>query len=353
VQTLRPSIFLAHAAEDREHAERIAVFLARGADITILLDEGQLREGESLAEKARQGCMADIVVLLFSRTSLPSRWPRAEWEDAVVKEPAAAGVRIGFVRCDDCNPPRVLAPKFELGELRELKRWVRGHPVVPKAPRAIEPDVEVLGIALADRAGTETAHSEASAAEFVERFEQDFDAIVKLDCGARTPAAVAGDMAEQLGLRLEGRPRENWERLRAICAERRLLIVLRGPREGLEFGGRTSVMIVPGAVTEPDNDTIRGAQHALRTRSKDWTALCHLARLGRRQTRDTGRIAECYELMELWRAQADEQNDLMALDEASRELAWILEGWGETDDARTMEYHRAERCDEQMLLGFE
>ena len=353
MQALRPSVFLAHAAEDRAHAERIALFLDRGADVTLLLDEGQLREGEGLAEKARQGCMADIVLLLFSRTSLPSRWPRAEWEDALVKEPAEAGVRIGFVRCDDCNAPRVLTPKFELNELRELKRWVRGHPVVPKAPRAIEPDVEVLGIALADRVGTETAHSEASAAEFVERFEQDFDAIVKLDCGARTPAAVAGDMAEQLGLRLEGRPSENWERLRAICAERRLLIVLRGPREGLEFGARTSVMIVPGTVTEPDDDTIRGAQHALRSRSKDWTELCHLARRGLQQTRAAGRIAECYELMELWRAQADERNDLTALDEASRELAWILEGWGEMDDARMMEYRRAERCEEQMLLGFE
>jgi hypothetical protein len=353
VQALRPSVFLAHAPEDRDTAARIGAFLDRGADITLLSDEGQLRAGEDLAEKARQGCMADIVVMLFSRHSLPPRWPRAEWEDALVKEPAEAGVRIAFVRCDDCNPPRVLAPKFELSELRELKRWVRGYPIVPKAPRTADPDVEVLGIALADRAGAETAHSETSAAEFMERFAQDFDGIVKLDCGNRTPAAVAGDMAEQLELRLEGPAGENWERLRRLASERRLLIALRAPREGLEFEGRSSVMTVPGAVIEPDDDSIRGIQHALRSRTKDWIELCRRARLGRRLLRDAGRIAELFELMEQWRILAEVYEDLAALDEASRELAWILEGWGEAEEARSIEYRRAERCDEQMVLGFE
>ncbi len=353
MQALRPSVFLAHAPEDRETAERIAVFLERGADVTILREEGELQAGEGLAEKARQGLVADIVVLLFSRHSLPSRWPRADWEDALVREPAEAGARIGFVRCDDCNPPRVLTPKFELSEIRELKRWVRGHPIVPKAVRETNPDVEVLGIALADRVGTETAASERAAAEFIERFEQDFDAIVRLDCGNRTPAALAGDMAGQLELRLEGPASENWERLRRVCVERRLLIAVRDPREGLEFEGRTSVMVVPGAVVEPDDDSIRAVQHALRARKKDWTELCRLARIGRRVLRDAGRIAELHELMEQWRVGAEEHGDLTALDEASRELAWILEGWGELDEARSIEYRRAERCDEQMLLGFE
>ena len=33
-----------------------------------------------------------------------------------------------LLRCDDCNPPKVLSPMFEanLNGFRQLKRWVRG-----------------------------------------------------------------------------------------------------------------------------------------------------------------------------------------------------------------------------------
>ena len=68
------------------------------------------RPGQDLAGKAREARMADVALALFSRASLPPRWGRAQWEDALVKEPAEEGVRIGFVTCDDCAPPRVLAP---------------------------------------------------------------------------------------------------------------------------------------------------------------------------------------------------------------------------------------------------
>ena len=107
------TIFPCFAPADRPLAERLAALLERGAEVRIFLDEGEMQPGEELAGKAREGRMADIVIVFFSRNSMPSRWPRAQWEDALVKEPAAEGVRIAFVKCDDCVPPRVLTPMFE------------------------------------------------------------------------------------------------------------------------------------------------------------------------------------------------------------------------------------------------
>ena len=153
-----PTLFLCHASPDRETARSLADFLERGADVRVLWDEGEMRPGENLAEKARQGRMADIVVVLFSRASLPPRWPRAQWENALVEEPKGEGVRIAFYKCDDCVPPRVLDNVFERKQIRELKRWVRSRAAGFEPPGGVrypDADLEWLGVALADRAGVE------------------------------------------------------------------------------------------------------------------------------------------------------------------------------------------------------
>src|SRR5208283_479075 len=113
-----------------EIATHLASFLEAGAGVRVLLTEGEMQAGEDLARKAREARMADIVLVLFSRQSLPSPWPRHKWEAALQSEPLAEGVRIAFLKCDDCSPPRVLAPQFDIASLplptlRRLKRWVR------------------------------------------------------------------------------------------------------------------------------------------------------------------------------------------------------------------------------------
>jgi hypothetical protein len=243
VQALTPTLFPCYAAGDREIAHRIAQFLLRGADIRVFLDEGEMRPGEDLASKAREARMADAVLVLFSRNSLPPRWPRAAWEAPLVTEPAADGVRIAFVRCDDCVPPKVLAPMFEARRLREIKRWLRRSPEVNAAAPEHAVDAEVLALDIADRPGVETVDNAALAAEFARVFAPDFDAVLRV-WPAPTLAAAAGDLAAQLGLRLEGELPENLERLRAFCSERRLLILLEGePRHELIFEGRCSTLI--------------------------------------------------------------------------------------------------------------
>ncbi len=353
MQALTPSLFLCYAPQDSETARRIAAFIERGADVRVLLDGGEMQPGEDLAEKARQALGSQMTLVLFSRHSLPSRWPRAQWEGALVTEPAEAGVRIAFVRCDDCIPPRVLAPMFESNALRAIKRWARGHMPAPHAESARDGDLEVLGIAIADRPGSETVADEAAARRFIRAFQHDFDAVLELECGARSLAALAGDLGAQLGLRLEGDAESNLERLRDFCAARRVLILLKdGDEAPFEFGGRASTLRFPGPVTEPQDESIRGIQRALRLRPSDWAEYCRLARVGRRLTREAGRIAECRELMAQWHAAAEARDDRKALDESARELVWILESWGRSDEAYRLDYLRATEFDEQMGLPF-
>jgi hypothetical protein len=349
---IAPTVFPCYAAADRAIAERLAALLERGADVRVFLEEGQMAEGGDLAEKAREARMADVVIVLFSRNSMPSRWPRAQWEHALVTEPADEGVRIAFLKCDDCIPPRVLVPMFDATRLRDVKRWIRGSD--PGEPPAAEfsADLEVLGIAIADRPGVETVASLALAREFVRCFRGDFDAVLHLDCATGTLADMAGDLAAQVGLHLEGELSDNLQHLRVFCEARRFLIVLEGAESAdLTFGGRCSTLIStePGA---PSSDELRQLARAFDA-VEDWTEACRLARQARRLAHDGLRLAECFEIMTQWRAMAEEHDDRAIVDEASRELVWILDGWGRTDEARQLEQIRAMEFDEQLPLFFE
>jgi hypothetical protein len=80
--------------------------------------------------------------------------------------------------------------------------------------------------------------------------------------------------------------------------------------------------------------------------------LSRLARLGFRLTRDAGRMAECYEILQRWREAAEVVGDRAVLDESARELVWILDSWDRTEEARALDYRRACEWDEQMTLPF-
>ena len=353
MQTLTaPTIFPCYAAADRAFAERLTTLLERGADVRVFLDEGQMPDGADLAEKAREARMADVVIVLLSRNSMPSRWPRALWEDALVKEPEAEGVRIAFVKCDDCIPPRVLTPMFDAARLRDVKRWVRGGESGESPAAEFSADLEVLGIAIADRPGVETVQSIALARAFAAAFAGDFDAVLHLDCTSGTLADMAGELAWQLGLHLEGELADNLEHLRIFCTARRLLVVLAGAAPtDLIFGGRCSTLISNEA-GEPSPDELR---HLARTfdAAEDWSEACRTARQARRVAHDQFRLAECFEIMTEWRARAEECDDRTVVNEASRELVWILDGWGRTEEARQLEQTRATEFDEQLPLFFE
>ncbi len=225
MQALTRTLFLCYATADREIATKIASFLEAGAPVRVLLAEGEMRAGEDLVQKAREGRMADIILVLFSRNSLPSPWPRSKWEAALQAEPLEDGVRIAFLKCDDCAPPRVLTPQFDVSGLpvamfRRLKRWVRAgtfsEPSVNN--RDLSQKVEALGVGIADRPGAATIDGPTLALEFTRVFREDFDDVIRLECGGRSLASLAGDLATQLGLRLDGDLDSNLARLRSYLA---------------------------------------------------------------------------------------------------------------------------------------
>jgi hypothetical protein len=364
MQALTPTVFPCYAAADREMAAAIAAFIERGADVRVLLEEGEMQPGEDLAEKAREGRMADIVLVLFSRHSLPSPWPRARWEAALQKEPAEENVRMGFVKCDDAVPPRVLAPQFELAglplaSLRKLKRWVRGATYFE--PESGVPEIETLGAAIADQPGTAIVESAGLAAEFVRAFRDDFDAVLRIACGGRSLTALAGDLSAQLGLRLEGEPEANLARLREFCSARHFLLLLAGlpldgPVHALAPGGRCSTLIStePQPEALPADESLRAIQYTFTHPGfvADWPELCRLARLGLRMAGVEGRLAESFELLQQWHAMAGARADPSILDESAREMVWILESWDRTEEAGRLEYRRATEYGRQMLLPF-
>src|SRR5207237_3552397 len=76
---------------------------------------------------------------------------------------------------------------------------------------------------------------------------RDFEGLVWLSCTEQTLASLAGDMASQLGMTLEGDVESNLRELSRFCAQRRLLIVFDDPpdhAEPLIPGGRSSALLI-------------------------------------------------------------------------------------------------------------
>jgi hypothetical protein len=354
VQALTPlTIFPCYAPADREIAKSLADFLERGADVRVFLAEGEIRPDTDLIAMAREGRTADVVLVLFSRESWRSRTPRAEWEGAFATEPQAEGVRIAFVNCDDSVVPKILAPQFTAKQFRELKRWIRGH---EPATGRVAGELDLLGIAVADRPGMEFAESADLAAAFAREFRQDFDGVFTVQCGNRSLAALAGDLAGQVGLRLEGPLAESLERLREFCESRRFLVVLEAVPEmvpyEMVFGGRCSTLATADDTGAARPDPIREIQALVADPSTPYEEVAAAARQGRRLLRDACRIPELHELMQQWHAAAADEEDRTGLDESAREQIWILETWGRAQEAHSLDYERAARFDDQMLLPF-
>lgn len=365
MQALTRTLFPCYAAADREIAGHLAAYLDAGAGVRVLLDEGEMRPGEDLVQKAREGRMADIVLVLFSRNSLPSPWPRAKWEAALITEPAEENVRLGFVKCDDCVPPRVLTPQFDVAGLpvamlRRLKRWVRAGSYTEPAVHYPElaANIETLGTKIADRPGIATVDSATIVREFARVFREDFDETIRLECGGRTMAALAGDLSTQLAMRLEGELTSNLARLGSFLADHRFLLWLEGASadEAAAFavgqGSSTLISTEPRVEAPPEDESLRDIQHTFQHPGVvgDWAELCRLARQGFRLASAQGRMAESFELMEKWHALAEARGDRQALDDSAREMVWILDSWDRFEDARRLEYRRISEYADQMVL---
>jgi hypothetical protein len=117
----------------------------------------------------------------------------------------------------------------------------------------------------------------------------------------------------------------------------------------LIFGGRCSTLIATESGPDTGSDPLRIIQNELARidPAADWAEMCSLARQGRRLAREQGRIAECFELMQQWHAAAGIEDDRAVLNESAREMVWILEGWGRTEEAARLSARTVNR----MLSG--
>lgn len=310
-----------------------------------------MEAGGDLVAKARDGRMADIVVVVLSPDSVPAKWVRAEWEEAFIAGPTHDGVRIGFIQRAECRFPEILRRHAFFRDRRALKRWIRtGERSAGSHPAHLE----TLVAALADQPGTCVSDL---ANDFVEHCAGDFDAVCWLRCGDRTLAQLAGDLGSQLGLKLEGEPIANAERIRRFCHNRRFLIVLEDFRTSeareLVCEGRSSTLRTQSPVRDYRPTGLAEIQQEFaRAFPVDWTAACALARRGVRLAREQDRVAEAFELMCTLYEAAKLRDDARITEEAAREQIWILEHWDRLEEAARLRRELANHAARQLAFDF-
>ncbi len=246
----RLTVFFCHAPQDRSLAVELADFLERGcAGLETIVEEGEIRPGENLISKAADGFQADIVVVILSPDSVPAPWVREEWEPVLRPDPQQAGAGVAIVLHRDCRFPPLLGRShfFNLTEnrldgFRSLKQWILHHrPIASELffapsqhPRfeGRERECEILRSSLEDVPGLAAIVAPPGfgkttlALEFAWRRRHDFDGIFWLHCGHLSAARLAGELASQVGLPLEGETRSNQKELRRVLSQRRCLVVL-------------------------------------------------------------------------------------------------------------------------------
>ncbi len=394
----RLTVFPCHAPQDQAVAGELAAFLQPNLDLDWCAPEASVQPGEDLIAKIDYALQGDVVLVLLSPHSSPARWTRERWEPVLVGKAKEFGVKLACLLVSDCGFPPLLRNQnfFDLTRdrlegFRQLQRWLlqlRPPPrriyfaPSPPAPFRDRPaELEWLRARLADRPGVVAVASAAPgagktalAAEFAQRYENDFHGVLWIPCGHRSAARLAGELALQLGLRLEGDTRSNQEALRRVCSNRRCLLVLDDVQTDAGFpvlpGNRASVLMtterqdlpgerlvldpLPGFPPGPSPTTASELDEALRSLQDpvDWPLACSLARRAVHFTRDQGRLAEADELLQSWFAGAEQREDRQVLEECARERLWILEQWGCEDEARRLDQYRRFALQDQMSFDF-
>jgi len=265
-----PKVFPCYAPSERDLVRDLAAFLERGCGVEVLLEEGEIESGEDLISKVAEGLSADVVLVLLSPDSVPARWVLERWKSVFWEQPAALGTSLASLLCRDAKFPDLLRRNHfydlrhnHLSAFRAIKRWLMSlaplaqHP--PFSP-ALQPaftgrdaELETLCTLLADApgiaalAGAPASGKTALALEFARRRRDEFDIVFWLTCGARSLPGLAGDLAFQLGVRLDRDLETNLNEIRHLCSRHRCLLVLDDAVPAtaalLAPRGRTSVLL--------------------------------------------------------------------------------------------------------------
>lgn len=106
-----PSIFLSHNSADKPFARRLAQDLDNQG-VRFWLDEAEIKVGESLIEKIREGIdRVDYVAVLLSPDSVASVWVQREVDVAMNQEILGRHVKVLPIMYRECEPPGFLLGK--------------------------------------------------------------------------------------------------------------------------------------------------------------------------------------------------------------------------------------------------
>ena len=244
-------IVICHAREDRADAAELAEFVRAGTRLPVRLEDGEIRPESTLLSAVEEWTTGGAVLALLSPRSAPPRWDRPEWERILIDDPRQSGTRIGLALADVCRFPerlRRLESFFDLTEnrlqgFRQIKRWLLGLDAVgeplsgPGRPAGLsggENVLEAMRRSLADAPGLGVlAHPHAMektalALEFAHRVEDEFEAVIWLECEGRAAAGLTGDCAAQLGIPADGETESTLASVQSVLTGRRCLLVLDG-----------------------------------------------------------------------------------------------------------------------------
>lgn len=243
-------VFICHAAADREVAAGIAARLERTAEARVLLDEIGPGGDQNLTTAWDAGLGCNAVLLLLSPDSTPGRRGRQPWEPILNHVTRNAGPPLASILLRPCPYPPLLERKlfFRWADdprevLRSIQSWtVSLHPQ-PEQPAFLpaalpwfedrQQELNLLWETLVDDAGIAVvAHptpgigKTSLAQTFAHRAGACFRDILWVGCKGRSAISVAGDLAAQFGVPLEGPPLQAWEHLIRQAGRHRLLVVL-------------------------------------------------------------------------------------------------------------------------------
>ena len=106
------SVFLSHTAADKPFVRRLAKDLENHG-VRYWLDEAEIKVGESLIEKIRQGLDdVDYVAMILSPNSIASVWVQREVDVAMNQEIQGKKVKVLPVMYQRCDLPGFLLGKF-------------------------------------------------------------------------------------------------------------------------------------------------------------------------------------------------------------------------------------------------
>jgi hypothetical protein len=243
-------VFICHATEDASAAAAVASRLARGTDIqTTLCDSGSAPR-QTIVDVFDSGLSSDAILLLLSPGAVPPRKSRDIWKPLLDHVEHGRMPPVGKALLRDCDIPQVLTRnsffhwKHDPAQaLREIEAWVmqlaseRDKPAF--SPAALtrfsgrETELELMWSALVDNTGGVALMSPmpgsgktALAQQFAHSAQDHFRSILWADCADRAPEFIAGDLARQLGARVEVFGREAFGFLGGIVSRHRLLVVL-------------------------------------------------------------------------------------------------------------------------------